>query len=449
VARPASGEESKYHPFVRLPSLPRIALGAAAAAVLAGCTSSALPARPLGPPVKPPAGLRELTVRTPMVKHWGSFFGGAPGNRAVRLSPVPLTLPGKVVAVGSSNSTQYALLANGHLYAWGLGTQGQLGDGQLRNSFRTPVRVRFPAGVRIAWLPDDAMPYDSGLAVDTHGRVWGWGHNGGGEFCLGNTKSYATPVRLPLQHVTAVAGASNHAIYDANGTLWACGQNVAGDLGTGRRASTTRPERVAGLAGAAVTRLVASFANSGALLSDGEYFNWGYNANGQLGNGHARHSSADPVRVRLPHPVTFVAQGGSLWGNGQTLVILTDGSLWSWGDNQAGALGTGTRQSQASPVRFRSPPGVRYVRLATGSKTSYAISSGGRVYAWGVSGVGQVGNGHPRTMLNPVMIARRATSISSTANNVVISLGARPTDHHTRKHHHPPAHHHKRTATHR
>jgi hypothetical protein len=56
-------------------------------------------------------------------------------------------------------------------------------------------------------------------------------------------------------------------------------------------------------------------------------------------------------------------------------------------------------------------------------------------------------------MLNPVMIARRATSISSTANNVVISLGARPTGHQTRKHHHtrkhhPPAHHRKRTATH-
>jgi alpha-tubulin suppressor-like RCC1 family protein len=202
-----------------------------------------------------------------------------------------------------------------------------------------------------------------------------------------------------------------------------------------------------------VTRLVASFANSGALLSDGEYFNWGYNANGQLGDGHAGHFSSVPVRVRLPHPVTFVAQGGSLWDNGQTLVILTDGSLWSWGDNQAGALGTGTRQSQATPVQFSPPPGVRYVRLATGSKTSYAISSGGRVYAWGVSRVGQVGNGHPRTMLNPVMIARRATSISSTANNVVISLGARPTGHQTRKHHHtrkhhPPAHHRKRTATH-
>ena len=127
-----------------------------------------------------------------------------------------------------------------------------------------------------------------------------------------------------------------------------------------------------------------------------------------------------------------------MWDNGQTLVILTDGSLWSWGDNQAGALGTGTRQSQATPVEFSPPPGVRYVRLATGSKTSYAISSGGRVYAWGVSGVGQVGNGHPRTMLNPVIIARRATAISSTANNVVISLGARPA-----RHPNPPAHHRK------
>jgi alpha-tubulin suppressor-like RCC1 family protein len=414
-------------------------MAAGAAVVLAGCTSTSPPALLQGPPVSPPGGLRELTVRTPMIKHWGSFFGGAPGNRGTRLSPVPLTLPGKVVAVGSSNSTQYALLANGRLYAWGLGTRGQLGDGRLHNSFRTPERVRFPAGVRIAWLPDDAMPYDSGLAVDTHGRVWGWGQNSGGEFCLGNTKSYATPVRLPFRHVTAVAGASNHAIYDADGTVWACGQNVAGDLGTGRQAGTTRPERVAGLAGAHVIRLVASFANSGALLADGEYFNWGYNADGQLGNGRTGHPSGVPVRVRLPHPVTFVAQGGSLWHNGQTLVILTDGSLWSWGDNQAGALGTGTTQSHATPVHFRSPPGVRYVRLATGSKTSYAISSAGRVYAWGVSHVGQVGNGHPRTMLNPVVIARRATAISSTANNVVISLGARPTRH--------PAHHRKPRCT--
>jgi hypothetical protein len=48
-----------------------------------------------------------------------------------------------------------------------------------------------------------------------------------------------------------------------------------------------------------------------------------------LDDGSVHHSSDVPVHVRLPHPVTQVAQGGSIWNNGQTLVMLSDGSLWS------------------------------------------------------------------------------------------------------------------------
>ena len=354
------------------------------------------------------------------VEGWGTFmaigsFGG------LRLSPTPLTLPGRVVEIGTSNSTSYALLADGSVYAWGVGTDGQLGNGRTRNSFTRPVRVRFPAGVKIASIPDDAMPYDTGLAVDTKGNVWGWGHNGGGELCLGNTRSSSTPVRLPLRHVTALAGASNHAIYDAGGTVYACGQNMAGDLGDGSTRSTTRPVRVAGLEGSLVTRLVASFANSGALLSDGEYFDWGYNGNGQLGDRHAGRSSDVPVQVKLSHPVTQVAQGGSIWHNGQTLVFLSDGSLWSWGDNWAGQLGDQTTVTRPSPVRIYPPVGVTYRSLATGSATSYAVSTTGKVYAWGASLVGQVGNGLTRTVMTPVLVASGAASISATANDVAIS----------------------------
>jgi alpha-tubulin suppressor-like RCC1 family protein len=144
--------------------------------------------------------------------------------------------------------------------------------------------VRFPPGVKIASIPTDVMPYDSALAVDTAGRAWGWGDNGGGELCQGNRRAYRTPVWLPLDHVTALAGASNHAVYDAAGTVYACGQNVAGDLGGGSTRSSTTPVRVAGLNGWRVTRLVAAFANSGALLADGAYFDWGYDAHGQLGD---------------------------------------------------------------------------------------------------------------------------------------------------------------------
>lgn len=395
----------------------RAGAGPCAAALAVALASGCSAGQPRPVTARPPA--------TATVLSWGSFFGGLPGNFGTQKSPVKVTLPGKVTEVGTSNAAQYALLANGSLYAWGLGTQGELGDGSTDSSFSKPVQVRFPAGVKIAYMPTDAMPYDTGLAVDTHGRVWGWGNNGGGELCLGAKTRYLAPVELPLSGVTALAGASNHALYDAGGAVWACGQNIEGDLGDGSRHSSATPVRVAGLSGQRVTALVASFANSGALLASGQYYDWGYNGQGQLGNGHPGHSSDIPVLVQLPAPVTQVAQGGSLWGNGQTLVMLADGSLWAWGSNWAGQLGDSTLRMQPSPVAIHPPPGVTYRSLATGSATSYAVSTTGEVYAWGVSHVGQIGDGRTSTAITPVPVATGATSISSTANNAVINAPRR------------------------
>src|SRR5262249_44038421 len=147
---------------------------------------------------------------------------------------------------------------------------------------------------------------------------------------------------------------------------------------------------------------------------------------GQLGDGHLHRNSRVPVRVHLSHPVTQVAQGGSWWHNGQTLVLLSDGSLRSWGDDSAFQLGNGKRGLRPFPVRFRAPAGVTYQSLAPGSATSYALSASGQVYAWGVSHVGQVGDGRPGAARSPVLIATGAAAISATANNVVISVPRRP-----------------------
>jgi alpha-tubulin suppressor-like RCC1 family protein len=207
------------------------------------------------------------------VGHWGTFFGGANTftPEDMTTSPASLSLPGPVAEVATSNSSQYALLTNGSVYAWGLGNAGQLGDGATGNSFTKPVKVRFPAGVKIASLPIDAMPFDTGLAVDTKGHVWGWGDNQGGELCLGNHNNHLTPVRLPFSHVTAVAGAFDHALYEAGGQVWACGLNSLGELGDGNTKPSSVPVKVKGLGPAAhVVFLAAAFANSGALLADGK-----------------------------------------------------------------------------------------------------------------------------------------------------------------------------------
>jgi alpha-tubulin suppressor-like RCC1 family protein len=373
-------------------------------------------------PSPPPIIERPSTVR-----HWGSYFGARSGvNYDLQDAPAALTVPGTVAQVGTSNSTQYALLTNGTVWAWGLGTNGELGDGGTVNSLHRAVQVRFPAEVKIAFIPTDVMPYDTALAVDTQGRVWGWGFNHGGELCLGNTSMYTTPVLLPLTHVTALAGASNHALYDSDGTVYACGQNLEGDLGIGSMAGATTPTPVAGLDGSSVTELTASFANSGALLSDGTYYDWGYNGAGQLGDGRVGPRSDVPVRVKLPHPVSQVALGGSIWKNGQTIAMLSDGSLWSWGNGWAGQLGNGVRQAQPVPARFFAPKGVTYQSLASGSATSYAISTTGKVYAWGVGALGQVGSGSTLSSADPVVVATHARLISATANNVLISVPQKP-----------------------
>ena len=402
-------------------SLP-VAVGVVATAVMvitAGCSSSRpVPLNSVAAGVTAPP---QPAPGTSDVEHWGVFFGDINGFWDLQKTPVSVTLPGTVVQIGTSNSDEYALLTDGSVYAWGMDTQGQLGDGTDVNSFEGPVRVDFPKGVKIAFLATDAMPYDSALAVDTQGHAWAWGDNSGGEFCLGNTKDYFTPVELPFFDVTLLAGADAHALYYSHGTAYACGDNMDGDLGDGNARASTTPVRITGLGRSRVTTLVAAFDNSGALLASGQYYDWGYNADGQLGDGRAGGWSDVPVRVQLPGPVTLVAQGGSTWHNGQTLALVR-GELWAWGADWSYQLAQGKRGRQPVPVQIVLPRGVSFSMLATGSGTCYGVTPSGNVYAWGANYDGQIGDGSLILEEEPEMVAVGAAQISSTANNALIRL---------------------------
>jgi len=74
-------------------------------------------------------------------------------------------------------------------------------------------------------------------------------------------------------------------------------------------------------------------------------------------------------------------------------------------------------------VQFFPPNGVTYATLATSGATSYAVSTGGVVYAWGDNSEGQVGDGGNQTAQQPVPVDFGATSISATANDVAVTVG--------------------------
>lgn len=363
----------------------------------------------------------------PSALHWGKLFGDKIGsNSDDLLSPTRVSLgdTSPITQVATSNSTDYALLSDGTLWAWGQGDKGELGNGGHANSFSKGVRVKFPSGVRIASIPTDVMPFDTGLAVDTNGNAWGWGLNEKGQLCLGNDALQPVPVKLPLTHVTALAGAWNHAVYDSKGTVYSCGDGGRGVLGDGKTKASNVPVRVRGLAGLTVTSLVSSGGNAGALTSTGRVYDWGLNTSGQLGTGATSAYSAVPVRATIPgtSPVTDYVQGGSNPHNGQSLVKLANGSLYAWGNDTWSQLGDGGTTSRPSPERIRPRAGVTYHTLASGGATSYAIDSKGNVWAWGQDNFGQVGNGkRTKSVVTPVRVASGAVAISSTAENAAIA----------------------------
>jgi len=167
-----------------------------------------------------------------------------------------------------------------------------------------------------------------------------------------------------------------------------------------------------------VTALTSSWEGSGAVFSNGAYYDWGYNAAGQLGDGTTTNSDV-PVQVALPAAARQVFQGGSGPKNGQTVAILANGTVWAWGDNDRGQLGNGTRVSSTVPLRVDVPEGVSFVKVSSGGYASYAIDRLGRLWAWGDNKSGQLGTGsRTRIATKPVSVGLRLTQVSSTAQNV-------------------------------
>ena len=361
---------------------------------------------------------RRATTTGSTVYRWGVV-----GNRGA-ISSLQLDRPsaivgisGKVVQIATSNSDGYALTSTGAVYGWGVNSYGELGDGRLTPYETKAVKVHFPAGVVVTALANP-MPFDAGLAIDSGGHAWGWGLNADDDLCLSGLVE-ARPERLPLSDVTLATGARTHALFDSGGSLVACGSGDAGELGNGSTAPARSPTAVVGLPGGVqIVSLTSSWEGSGALLANGDYYDWGYNAAGQLGDGSTT-ERALPVRVELPRAVIQVFQGGSGPRNGQTIAILADGETWAWGNDDRGQLGTGNRASSDVPVRVHVPHGVTFVRASSGGYASYAIDRSGRLWAWGDNGRGQLGTGPARRDATiPVEVGIELTQVSSTAQNV-------------------------------
>lgn len=143
----------------------------------------------------------------------------------------------------------------------------------------------------------------------------------------------------------------------------------------------------------------------GNIVSNGSVYAWGSNAHGQLGSSLAGSGSATPVAVNNPLTggVTMAAAGT------YNSVGIRNGAVYAWGDNVYGQLGNGTTgSSSATPVPVSGlDNGVTVV--AAGASHELAIQNGA-VFAWGYNGFGELGNNSTANSSTPVAVGYPLTS---------------------------------------
>jgi alpha-tubulin suppressor-like RCC1 family protein len=188
--------------------------------------------------------------------------------------------------------------------------------------------------------------------------------------------------------------------------MW--GTNTAGRLGNGSTANTSSPGTVSG-GGSTWASVYVGSQNTAAVKTDGTLWVWGYNNAGQLGN-------SSTVDTSSP---TQVAGGGTTWRQASTsaqstAAIRTDGTLWTWGTNTYGQLGTGTTSNYSSPVAV--PGGdTNWSQIAVGASMMAAVKTDGTLWTWGRGVFGQLGNSSTANTSSPATVSGGGTNWSQVA----------------------------------
>jgi alpha-tubulin suppressor-like RCC1 family protein len=318
---------------------------------------------------------------------WGDDGRGQLGGGGTLTAAVPNAVPGlsNIVQVSAGvGGSSMALDQSGNVWVWGYNYHGRLGDGTWTNR-SAPVRLPGVSDVRAL----ATSPGATSMALKRDGTVWAWGINTDGQLGEGiGAPTSSVPVKIAgLANIMAIAAASHLLAVNQDGTVWTWGKNSNGELGLDTTTPSAVPRQVPGLTGVQSVAAggAADAAHSFAVKSDGTVVAWG---SGALGDGPWKTGQRTPIPVPGLTDVTEIST--SSW---HTLVRRTDGSVWGWGTPWYSGLGSelGSSSRSWTPVPVSSPGPVQ--GLGAAESRSALVGTNGLLYMGGANALGQLGDG--------------------------------------------------------
>jgi len=347
-------------------------------------------------------------LSTGAVKCWGSNSNGQLGDNTTndRHTPTPVTgLPSDVTAITTGRNHTCALLATDAVECWGYNPDGRLGDGSTIDRL-TPTPV--------TGLSSDVTAITGGTrhtcALLATGAVTCWGDNNVGQLGDNTTNDRHTPTPvtgLPSDVTAITAGTEHTCALLATGAVTCWGNNASGQLGDNTTANQLTPTPVTGLS-SDVTAISAGHFHTCALLTTGAVHCWGYNGNGQLGDGTTNDRHA-------PTPVTGLSSGVTAITaeTFHTCALLTTGAVHCWGYNGYGQLGDGTTTNQLTPTPVTGlSSGV--TAITAGRYHTCALLATGALTCWGDNTYGHLGDGTTIHRKTPTAVSGLDSGVGAT-----------------------------------